>query len=177
MNTVKTILTIAVILLSTTLRAEIKIANIAVEFKNTGLPLVNGTQTLDIYLDELKDSGDIVILRVKPAKINAFERWKLWQKGFREAEVVFDGVLLQDDAQISFVKAPTNIEDAWKIVEVKLASHHYYGRLILNYGRLDINTKLNRFYWDFMFGLKDADGGVGARFNLSNGDVSLEGRP
>lgn len=177
MNLIKAIFTIAVILLSATLRGEIKIANIAVEFPNTGLPLVNGTQSLDIYFDELKASGDIVILRVKPAKLNINARWKLWQKGFREEEVVFDGVLLRDASQILFVRAPVNIEEAWKGVEVKLASYQSQSDLILKYGRLDINTKLKRFYWDFMFGLKSADGGLVARFNISNGDILLEGLP
>lgn len=176
MNLRRLILILVTGLLSANLWAEIKVARTTIEFQGHRL-LINGSKTLDIYFEELKNQADIIVLEVKSEKINAFDRWKLWQKGFREAEVVFDGVLLRSDARMFFVRAPASIEEAWKAVEVKVASHQTHGEPILHYGRLDINTKLKRFYWDFMFGLKGADGGLAARFDLNNGQVSLEGRP
>lgn len=121
----------------------------------------------------------MVLKVLNPDEVGARRGALLWQRGFREEEAVIDGVPLGRDGTAVFVRAPLNREDAWKRVEAELAKQgpEYADRLLLSYARLSCETEQARFRWEFMFGLKEADGGLCASVDLNDGKVTLDWRP
>lgn len=150
-----------------------------VRFSDVGTISLDGGVVYGIagILERMGDAK-IVVLNMPNGLHRGYDRWTLMQAGFHEADVLlngklFDGLSRRATPQM-FVRAPVQIDDAWKTVRDYLAVREGWRQyqFRLSHARLEIDEKRQRFCWQFRFSIDGVEASVAVEYDVLTKSVT-----